>query len=110
MGEKHMNRIKSFIGIGAFSLLVLALPAVASAQWNGNDRNAPWGNAGNIRGTVQSLQDRARNFDRQVNRVDDRRDARYDRYDKFDNLDRLSGQFKNAADKLANEYGRGRNL
>ncbi len=110
-----MNRIKSFIVVGAFSLVVLALPGIASAQWGGNNRNDDiWagrnGNYGNIRGTVQSLENRARNFDRQVNRVDNRRDARYDRYDRVDNLDQLSSRFKNAAENLADEFGRGRNM
>jgi len=115
MGENKMNRIKSFLTIGAFSVVVLALPAVASAQWGGNNRNDDiWagrnGNYGNIRGTVQSLENRARNFDREVSRVDNRRDARYDRYDRFDNLDQLASRFKNAAQNLADEYGRGRNM
>lgn len=119
MGEKHMKRIKSFIAIGAFSLAVLALPAVASAQWR-DQNNGYWGGNngryGNIRGTVQSLQNRARNFDRQVSRVDNRRDDRSndrwgrDRYDRFDGLDRLASQFKNAAENLADEYGRGRSM
>jgi|SRR6185369_11755449 len=114
MGEKQMNRTKSFLIVGAFSLLVMALPAVASAQWGGNNRNDDiWnggGRYGNIRGTVQSLENRARNFDREVNRVDNRRDARYDRYDRIDNLDQLSTRFKNAAGNLADAYGRGRNM
>src|SRR5262245_41065728 len=103
MGENKMNRIKSFIAVGAFSLVVLALPAVASAQWGGNNRNDDiWsgrnGNYGNIRGTVQSLENRARNFDREVSRIDNRRDVRYDRNDRFDNLDQLASRFKNAAE------------
>ena len=35
MLEKTMNRIKNLIAISAFSLLILGLPAIASAQWNG---------------------------------------------------------------------------
>lgn len=114
-----MKSIKSFIAIGAFALAVMALPAVASAQYRGQD-NGYWsgnmGGYGNIRGTVLNLQNKARNFDRQVNRIDDRRDNRQqdrygrDRYDRVDNLDRLASQFKNAAENLADEVGRGRNI
>ena len=138
-----MNRIKSFIAIGAFSLLVLALPAVASAQWGGRNDDY-YGNSrygyGNIRGTIQSLENRARNFERQVDRIDDRRDRRQDRYDpygrgsydpygrgsydpygrdrygrngrtdRFDNLDQLAQSFRDAAENLADEFGRGRNM
>ena len=32
------------------------------------------------------------------------------RNDRFDNLDRISNQFKNAAEDLADEFGRGRNI
>ena len=113
-----MKRIRSFIAIGAFSLAVIALPVVASAQWQNQDNGYWSGNSrnSNIRGTVQSLQNKARNFDRQVSRMDDRRDDRSydrsgrDRYDRFDSLDRLASQFKNAAQNLADEYGRGRNM
>ena len=106
-----MNKIKSFIAIGAFSLLVFALPAVASAQWQSGN-NGYWGGRGgsNIRGTVESLQNMARNFDNQVNRIDNRRDNRNNRYDKFDQLDTLASRFKSATASLANEYGRGRNM
>jgi hypothetical protein len=107
-----MNKIKSLLTIGAFSLLVFALPVIASAQWQGRNDDY-WGgrNARNIRGTIVSLQNRARDFDRQVDRMDDRRDnRRYDRYDRYDRLDTLSSRFKSAADSLASEFGRGRNL
>ena len=30
-----MNKIKGLLAISAFSLLILGLPAIASAQWNG---------------------------------------------------------------------------
>jgi hypothetical protein len=117
MGENKMKRIKSFIAIGAFALAVLALPSAASAQWGGRNDDY-YGNSrlNNIRGTVMSLQNRARNPDRQISGIDNRRDRRDDRYggysrnDRFDNLDRLSNQFKNAAENLADTFGRGRNM
>jgi hypothetical protein len=114
-----MNRIRSLITIGAFSLLALGLPAMASAQWRDQNRNDDYGYGRygrNIRGTIQSLEKRARNFDRHVSRVDDRRDDRSrdrwgrDRNDRFDSLDILATRFKNAAENLADEFGRGRNV
>ncbi|HKX84621.1 MAG TPA: hypothetical protein VJL58_10415, partial [Pyrinomonadaceae bacterium] len=120
-----MNRIKSFIGIAAFSLVVFALPSVASAQWGGYGRNDDYnGNSRynrNIQATVRNLKNRARNFERSVDRWDDRRDDRRDR-DRWGgygnnnggyysgNLESQAGSFKNAADDFADEYGRGRNL
>ena len=113
-----MNRIKTAISLFAFSLIVLGVPAVASAQWN--NRNDPYyGGAryNNIRGTVESLRNRARNFARDVDRIDDRRDDRQDdrdrwgnRNDRFDDLDRLAAQFADAAADLRNAYGNGRNM
>lgn len=127
-----MNRIKTFIGIAAFSLVVLALPSVASAQWGGygNGRNDDYygnnrnnRNNRNIQATVRNLKNRARNFERVVDRWDDRRDDRRDRdRDRWGgwgnnnggyysgNLEGLANSFKNAADDFADEYGRGRNL
>lgn len=111
-----MSRFKSLIAISAFSLLILGLPAVASAQWRDRDRDDDYyGNSRynrNIRGTVQSLRNRARNFERRVDRVDDRRDDRWDdrRGDRFNNLEELADRFAQATDDLADEYGRGRNL
>jgi hypothetical protein len=115
MGEIKMNRIKSLFAVGAFAVAMIALPVAASAQWQGrtgimNGRNA------NINGTVQNLQSRARSFDSQVSRIDDRRDNRQDdrfgrnRIDQFDDLDRLARDFKNAAENLADEYGNRRDM
>ena len=68
-----MNKIKNIIAISAFSLMVLALPAVATAQWGGNNRGYdPYGNrggyGGNLEGVAQRLKERSRNFERQVDR------------------------------------------
>lgn len=124
-----MNRIKTFIGIAAFSLVVLALPSMASAQWGGNNRDDDYyGRNGNnrynrnIRATAQNLKNRARNFERLVDRYDDRRDDRRDRNGNWGgwgnndggyyngNLEGLANSFKDAANDFANEYGNGRNL
>ena len=100
-----MNRIKTFIAISAFSLLVLGLPAVASAQW----RNDPYGNNGrysngNLRSAVQDLKNRARDFERMTNN-----NGRYNRGG-GDSIENLADQFKKAADRLESRLGNGRNL
>jgi hypothetical protein len=121
LGETRMNRIKTFVGIAAFSLVVLALPSVASAQWGGYCRNYDYygnnRNNRNIQATVRNLKNRARNFERAVDRYDDRdNNRRNGRWggggwgNNSGNLEGLANSFKNAADRFANEYGRGRDL
>jgi hypothetical protein len=123
-----MKSIKGIIAVTAFSLVVLALPSVASAQWR--DRggyNDPYGRNGgynngnygaNIRGTIQALKNRARNFERTTNRVDDRRDDRGgwgNRGGWYGNgnvgqIENLADDFKKATDRLESRFGNGRNL
>ena len=116
-----MNRFKNIAAIFAFALMVLTLPSIASAQWRdrdddyyGNGRNSR-----NIRGVVERLKNRARNFERTTNRVEDRRNDRDDNWGRNGNWNRngnigriedLADRFRKATDKLANEYGNGRNL
>lgn len=115
-----MTRFTKLASIFALALVVLALPSIASAQWRDRDRdddyygrNDDYRNNGygrNIRGTIESLRNRARNFERRTDRIDDRRDDRYDRRDRFDHLEELADRFSRATDDLAGAYGRGRNL
>lgn len=73
-GEKEMNKIK-FIAISAFSLLVLALPGVVSAQWDDNNRNRDYNQnrryRGNLENVADRLKDRSRDFERAVDRESD---------------------------------------
>jgi len=109
----------------ALALVVLALPAIASAQYRDRDRDDDYygrnnrnddyyGNGSynrNIRGTIQNLKNRARNFERRIDRVDDRNDDRYGRNNnRYENLEQLSDRFARATDDLADAYGNGRNL
>ncbi|CAN5507319.1 hypothetical protein BH10ACI3_BH10ACI3_24570 [soil metagenome] len=53
-GDKTMNRIKNFLAIAAFSLLILGIPALASAQSRDRDRdrdNDRYNNGGYNNGT-----------------------------------------------------------
>ena len=119
-----MKRFTKMASIFALALFVLALPSVASAQWRDRDRdrdddyygrdddynrNGRYGNR-NIRGTIESLKNRARNFERRTDRMDDRDDDRYNRRVRYDNLEELADRFARATDDLADAYGRGRNM
>lgn len=114
--EKIMNRIKNWIAISAFSLLILGVPAIASAQWGGSN-GGYYGN-GNIKSTVRNLKNRAKSFERDVDRYDDRYDNRNNRggYGGYGNnnyngdLNDLADQFKDATNDLEDAYGNGRNL
>ena len=131
-----MKRFTNLASILALSMVVLILPAVASAQWrngNGNGNNDDYYGNGNgnrnrnnddyyrngsynrnLRGTIQNLKNRARNFERRLDKVDDRRDD--DRWGnnnnnrRFDSLEQLADRFARATNDLANEYGNGRDL
>ena len=115
-----MKRFTKPASILALSMVVLILPAVASAQWrNDNDddyyRNSNGRYNRNIRGTIQNLKNHARNFERRLDKIDDRRDD--DRWGsnnnnnrRFDSLEQLADRFVRATDDLADEYGNGRDL
>lgn len=121
-----LKNLKGTIAIAAFALAVMALPTVASAQWRDRDRNDDYYGNGNynrnIRGTLENLRNKARNFERTTNQIDDRRDNRNDRWGRNDRgnwggnrgnvsrLEDLADNFKKATDKLRKEYGNGRNL
>jgi len=115
--------------------MFLALPSIASAQrypgGNGGYGNGGYGNGSynrNIRGTLQNLKNRARNFETATNRVEDRQDDRDDdrwgnrnggngnrnggwnRGGDYGRLEDLADDFKKATDRLEDAYGNGRNL
>jgi len=112
-----MKRFTKIASIFALALVVLALPSIASAQYRDRDddrygRNDDYRNSGynrNIRGVIQNLRSHARNFERRLDRVDDRND-RNGRNNRYDNLEQLSDRFSRATDDLADAYGRGRNM
>jgi hypothetical protein len=101
-----MNRFKNLFAVLAFSLLVLGLPLIASAQWR-NDRNDDdyYGNNRsnrNLQGTLRNLKNRARQFERQLDR--DLDNSRYDGRDREDRLNDLAEEFVGAAEELSDEY------
>lgn len=108
-----MNHFRKLIGILAFSLLVLALPSIASAQWrdnndnNRNNRNNDrYGNNNrydrNLQGVIKNLKNQSKQFARQLDRELDR--SRIDGTRREDSLNNLADRFKDAADDLDDSY------
>ena len=111
-----MNRVRKLIGIFAFSLIVLSLPTIASAQYR-NDRNNRDNDDGyyrnddynrngrnnrNLQSTVRNLKNRSKQFERQIDRELDR--SRYDDRNREDRINQLAGDFADAAERLDDEY------
>ena len=97
-----MNRIKNLITVFAFSLLVFALPTVASAQWR---NSGGYGNGNynrNLNATVKNLKNRSKQFTRNLDRELDQ--SRYDDRRREDKLNQLAQQFKDATEDLDREY------
>lgn len=109
-----MNRIKNLIAFFAFSLLILGLPTLASAQWRDrdrnddddgyyrNDRNRNGNYNRNLQSTIKNLKNRSKDFARRLDRELD--NSRYDNRQREDRLLNLARDFKNAADRLDDEY------
>jgi hypothetical protein len=119
--ETTMNRVKRITGLIAFSLMILSLPAIASAQWRdddrygndryGNDRygngrygNGQYGNYGDMRSTIRNLKNKSNRFERQADRELDR--SRWDDTRREDNFMGLVRDFDDAVDELNNSRSR----
>lgn len=110
-----MNRFKNLITVFAFALLILGLPAIASAQWR-NDRDDDYygrnRNNRNLQATIKNLKNRSKQFERRLSRELDR--DRYDDRDRYgirnrgDRVENIAEDFRNAAARLDDEYD-GRN-
>jgi hypothetical protein len=105
-----MNRFKNLFAVFAFSLIVLALPTIASAQWRDRDRDDDYNRSGrynrNLESTIKNLKNRSRDFSRRLDRELDR--SRYDDRNREDRLNDLAEDFRNATARLDSEYdGRG---
>jgi hypothetical protein len=130
-----MNRISKFIGVGAFALVFLALPSIASAQWypGGNNGGYGGGNGGygngrygnnDLRYVADRLVRQSKDFERRVDNTVDRQDDRggwgnnrggvwgNNRSGGYynDDLKELAGDFRRAAEHFEDKYGNGRDL
>ncbi len=116
-----MNRFRNLIAVFAFSLLILGLPSIASAQF-GNSRNNEvcndddYGNndyyGGNnnraLQSTIRNLKNDSRQFARQLDNSLDR--SRIDGSNREDELNDLAKDFAKAADRLDSRFDNGRDL
>lgn len=122
-----MNKIKNIIAFGVFSLMVLALPSIASAQWGGNNGgyypNGGYNNGGrygsrDLDRVSERIKQNARDLERQIDREFRGNNGRYgntgilgtilggggynNRGYGNDNIRRLADDFRRAADQFEN--------
>jgi hypothetical protein len=105
--EKTMNKIKRFSIFAAFSMLVLGLPAIASAQYypNGGAGNGGYGGYGNgqygdQRSAIRNLKNHTRQFQRQLDRDLDR--SRVNGTRREDQINDIVSRFRDAVNDLDN--------
>lgn len=107
-----MNRIKKLLGVFAFSLLIMSLPTLTSAQnrrdRNNNDRNNNYYNISQLKDTIKHLKSDSNDFSKFVSK--DLNNSRYNGSNREDNLKQLATNFKNAVNRLDSRFGNGRNL
>lgn len=105
-----MNRFRNLIAVFAFSLLILGLPAIASAQYRTNRNDDYYGNNRNNRNlnaTIKNLKNRANQFERRLDRELDR--SRYNGRNREDRIDQIAEDFANAAKRLDDQFDNRRN-
>jgi hypothetical protein len=110
-----MNRLKSYLAVAAFALMVVALPAIASAQYGqydpyGRDNGRygqydPYGRGssgyyGDQRSVIRSLKQKTRDFTRMLDRDLDR--SRLNGSPREDQINRVAAEFRNAVNDLDN--------
>lgn len=131
-----MNRFRNLVAVFAFSLLILGLPAIASAQFGNNrnddyscnDRDDDYGrnnrrnddyygrnndyyggyNNRALQSTIRNLKNDSRQFARQLDDALDR--SRINGTDREDRLNELAKDFAKAADRLDSRFDNGRDL
>lgn len=109
-----MNRTRFLVKLFAYSLLLLGLPTLASAQWNRDDdyyRNNRRSDNYDTRYVVDAarrVKNNSRSFRRALDRALDH--SRYDDSRREDRINDVAKDFANAADRLEDRIGRGRNL
>jgi len=104
-----MRRINFFITISAFSLLMLCLTGVASAQYDPYSRNGGYNSGGygngsyranrDMRSVVGDLKRKAGQFQREIDQELDH--SRYNGTRREDQINQLAREFKNATNRLS---------
>lgn len=107
-----MNRLRNLLVLSAFSLLILGLPSLVSAQWRNDDdyygrnRNGGYGNGGygnrNMSSVLNRLKDNSHDF---ANRLDRELDnSRYDGRNREDRINQIAKDFRNAVNRLEDRF------
>lgn len=103
-----MKRTRLFTAIFAMALSVVALPAIASAQYGQYDpygRNGGYngnGQYGDMRSSLRNLKQHARQLERQIDRELDR--SRYNGSYREDQINEIAHRFTAAVNNLDNSY------
>lgn len=123
-----MNKVRNYLAIAAFAIMVMGLPAIASAQNRNRDRdddrygnnggygnggyygNGQYGNSGyygDTRSAIRSLKSHTRDFQRQLDRDLDR--SRLNGTRREDQINEVARRFRDAVNDLDNNgyYGNG---
>lgn len=111
-----MKSLRNLLVLSAFSLLILGLPSMTSAQWRndrndndyyGRDRNGGNNNNRNLRSVINRLKDNTRDF---TNRLDRELDnSRYDGRNREDRINQIAKDFRNSVNRLNDRNDRGNN-
>lgn len=104
-----MNRFVKLVSLFAFSLLILGVPSLASAQWRDRDDDYYRNNRNynrNLKSTVKNLKNHSKDFVRKLEReLDRRRDGRrWDDWRFNQRIIDLARSFRDAAEDLDNRY------
>lgn len=115
------QRTSVFASIAAAALISLALPIFAAAQgnydpWYRGSRDRDYGRDDRSRGyerrglrdTVRRVEDRSKDFQKNLDRALDR--SRYDGSRREDRINDVAEDFRDAAGRLKDRVGDGRNL
>lgn len=112
-------KLHNLVKVFAFSLLLLGVPTIASAQWGNNGgygrNNGGYYDNGALKSTIRRVQNQATRLEDYVDQNNNRRNGGYGNggyggYGNGESLENLTDRFKNAADDLEDEFGNGRNL
>lgn len=106
-GEKTMKLVKNLLITSAFALIILGVPAIASAQYgqydpNGNSRYGTYGNSGDTRSALRDVKRRSRDLSKQIDRELDH--SRYNGSNREDRINDLAHEFRDAVNNLDNSY------
>jgi hypothetical protein len=109
-----MNHFRKLVSLFAFSLLILGVPTLASAQWRDRDDDYYRNNRNynrNLKATIKNLKNHSKDFAKKVERELDRRwddrrwdDRRWDDRRYNQRLVELSRELRDAAEDLDRRY------